>query len=68
MSVTPFASLAARARQGGTVMAATRLTLEAVIVRADGTREDLGVIASNDPDLPGDVRVLDRDDEGDADE
>jgi hypothetical protein len=35
---------------------ASRLTVEAVVIRADGTREDLGVVASNDPAQPGDVQ------------
>lgn len=35
----------------------TRLTVEAVVIRVDGSREDLGVVASNDPTGPGDVRV-----------
>lgn len=39
-------------------MAGSRLTVEAVIVRADGTREDLGVVASNDPAEPGDAQHL----------
>jgi hypothetical protein len=37
-------------------MAGSRLTVEAVIVRADGTREDLGIVASNDPAAPGDAQ------------
>lgn len=39
-------------------MAGSRLTVEAVIVRADGTREDLGVVAANDPAEPGDAQRL----------
>lgn len=31
----------------------SRVTLEATIVRADGTRRELGVIASSDPGEPG---------------
>lgn len=34
------------------------VTLEAVVIRADGTREDLGVVATNHPDGPGAVNTL----------
>lgn len=36
-----------------------RVTVEAVVIRADGSREDLGVVASSDPEGPGTVRRAD---------
>lgn len=34
-----------------------RVTVHAVVLRRDGRREELGVIATNDPDGPGVVRT-----------
>lgn len=34
-----------------------RVTVEAVVLRADGTRVNLGVIASSDPHGPGTAKV-----------
>lgn len=45
--------------------AGRRVWVEATVIRADGTREDLGVVASSDPDGPGAIHVMTSEQEAD---